>query len=156
MQVGEVPAEWVDWVADHELVCTGHKDDDGLSNMLMFPLSETTLTSELLKRFLMDVFHAFCVKAARLHFLGWFYAWYDEQAGQLRCSACQVETAAELPFGCTLEIVNVPDKVALTAVTSARNQSVPWSELVEVEVSVRDDDEDLFQHTLTVFAKPMG
>jgi hypothetical protein len=57
-----------------------------------------------------------------------FYAWYDEQAGQLRCSLRSVATDA-LPFGGRHRVVERPDPVVALIVADEHPGVVPWSEL---------------------------
>lgn len=56
---------------------------------------------------------------------GKFYAWYDEQAGQLRCSLTSLES---LPFGATLREVYDPREIVNAALAHG---TVDLSEAIE-------------------------
>ncbi|MFB9331551.1 hypothetical protein [Actinoplanes octamycinicus] len=65
---------------------------------------------------------------------GTFYCWYDEQAGQLRCSLTS-KTVDELPFGGRYRPTpDVTDVLGLAA-SDAQPGTIPWDELTEVEDS---------------------
>ena len=57
-----------------------------------------------------------------------FYAWYDEQAGQLRCALRSVGTD-DLPFRAAYEVVVDPAPVVASLVSDAHAGFVPWDEL---------------------------
>ncbi|WP_327009480.1 hypothetical protein OHA72_20900 [Dactylosporangium sp. NBC_01737] len=59
-----------------------------------------------------------------------FYAWYDEQAGQLRCALRSVAPDA-LPFGARHVVVERPDPVVALIVADRHPGVVPWEELSE-------------------------
>lgn len=147
-----LPREWAAKVANHKLV---HGDDlqtEAVRNMLVFPLSEIQAPApEDLSRFLMLVFHDSCLKAARSKFVGWFYAWFDEMSGTLRCSACSVQVPDELPFSCDLRMVDVPHEVAHAAANSPYISGIPWAESEEVETG--KEEEICSDFKLTVFAR---
>jgi hypothetical protein len=63
---------------------------------------------------------------------GTFYCWYDEQAGQLRCSLTS-KPADELPFGgCYRSTSDVTDVLRLAA-SDAQPGIILWGELTEVQ-----------------------
>lgn len=149
-----LPPEWAAKVASHKLICGDDLQTEAVRNMLVFPLSEIQFlppAREDLSRFLMQVFHDFCLKAARSKFVGWFYAWFDEMSGTLRCSACSVQAPDELPFSCDLRIVDVPHEVARGAANSPYISGIPWAELQEGETG--DEGEIYPNYKLTVFAR---
>lgn len=149
-----LPREWAAKVANHKIIYGDDLQTEAVRNMLVFPLSEIQSlppASEDLSRFLMLVFHDFCLKAARSKFVGWFYAWFDEMSGTLRCSACSVQVPDELPFSCDLRIVDVPYEVARAAANSPYISGIPWAEFQEVET--RDEGEIHSDFELTVFAR---
>src|SRR5262245_10312620 len=116
-----LPRGWGARVAAHELVHSDDLQTEAVGNRLVFPLSEVRSAppaAEDLSRFLMSVFHDFCLAAARSQFAGWFYAWFDEMSGTLRCGACGVHVPSELPFSCKLRVVDVPHDVARAAISS--------------------------------------
>ena len=82
----------------------------------------------------------------------WFYAWYDEQAGQLRLSAHPAARAQDLPFGCSLKVVEEPAIIASLFLASTTKEGIAWSEL---ELVTADDaePEDPPPYTLTLFAR---
>ena len=149
-----LPREWAAKVANHKLI---HGDDlqtEAVRNMLVFPLSEVQFAPaapEDLSRFLMLVFHDFCLKAARSKFVGWFYAWFDEMSGTLRCSACSVQVPDELPFSCDPCIVDAPHEVARAAANSPYISGIPSAEFQEVEAGNEGGIHSGFK--LTVFAR---
>lgn len=57
-----------------------------------------------------------------------FYAWYDEQAGQLRCSMCSARPNA-LPFGGRFHAVLDPSPVVALLAADPNPGVVPWSDL---------------------------
>ncbi|MEU6723478.1 hypothetical protein ABZ917_07185 [Nonomuraea wenchangensis] len=60
-----------------------------------------------------------------------FYAWYDEQAGQLRCSVASVEPG-HLPFGSRFRPVDSPVPVLALMAADALPGVVPWTDLREI------------------------
>ncbi len=128
---------------------------EALRNMLVFPVSEVHIgapRTEDIARFLADTFHAFCSKAVRSAFSGWFYAWFDEVSATLRCSACRVDHAEALPFSCNLDIVSTPQIVARAIEQSKYRSGIPAAELQESELGRSEDDSKV---RLTVFARPL-
>ncbi len=80
-----------------------------------------------------------------------FYAWCDEQAGQL--SLC-VSSAPELPFGATLRLTSDPAIVARRYLKSRTMDGIPWSDLVEV--GEREELPPPVPYVLDVFAVPLN
>lgn len=62
---------------------------------------------------------------------GKFYAWYDEQAGQLRCSLTSLHS---LPFGAALREVADPSEILHIALSDPHPGAIDLSEAVEVPV----------------------
>lgn len=146
--------EWAAKVANHELIYCDDLQAEALRNMLIFPLSDlqsACLESGCLSEFLMQLFREFCRKAARLQVSGWFYAWFDEMSGTLRCSTCNVRTPDMLPFSCALRIVDVPHDVAHAAANSPYISGIPVAEFQNVETESDEGDDSTFE--LTVFAR---
>ena len=65
---------------------------------------------------------------------GTFYCWYDEQAGQLRCSLTS-KTVDELPFGGRYRPTPDVTDVLRLAASDAQPGIIPWDELTEVQDS---------------------
>ena len=59
-----------------------------------------------------------------------FYAWYDEQTGQLRCSVRSVAPES-LPFGAAYRTVADAAEVVRLAAADSHPGTVRWSDLVE-------------------------
>jgi len=147
---------WTAKVSNHQLVRDRDIQAEATHNMLVFVLSRAepaALSDDQLNHFLMETFHAFCKKAARLRITGWFYAWFDEMSGTLRCSACSVVHPLELPFSCRLHIVDSPYEVTRAVAKSNYISGIPTAEFQKSETG-SDQDSDL-PFTLTVFARPM-
>lgn len=67
-----------------------------------------------------------------------FYAWHDEQAGQLRCSCVPGEDATCLPFRATLVLTDDPAVIARSWLGSPWLSGIPLAALTSVD----DDDDD--------------
>lgn len=63
-----------------------------------------------------------------------FYAWYDEQAGHLRCSLARVPTT-DLPFGGPYRPVDEPEQVLARMAADQHPGFIPWSDLQEVPLT---------------------
>ncbi len=63
---------------------------------------------------------------------GTFYCWYDEQAGQLRCSLTS-KPADELPFGGRYRRTSDMTDVLCLAASDTQPGSIPRDELTEVQ-----------------------
>ncbi len=68
-----------------------------------------------------------------------FYAWCDEQAGQLRFSIAPC-TSDNLPFGA--RVVLVPDPGPIVELAVAASDLIPWEELDGVSCDDGDGEED--------------
>ena len=75
------------------------------------------------------------------------YAWFDEQASQLRFATTQCEIDS-LPFGCEVELIDSPIPVISAWLTSPDH--IPMEELHEVDDD--DDSETAEVHPLQVWA----
>lgn len=123
-------------------------------NMLVFSASEARaaqIGEPELVEFLCDVFREYCRKAAGLRMRGWFYAWFDEMSGTLRCSFCEAHSAAELPFRCKVHAVDTPAKLAELTLSSPYVAGIPNEELRVVDPFEEDAGERELE--LTVFAR---
>ncbi|NYF56067.1 hypothetical protein [Micromonospora purpureochromogenes] len=63
---------------------------------------------------------------------GTFYAWYDEQAGQLRCSLTSAP-ADRLPFAAPYRSTTDATEVVALVAADPNPGFVPWSELATVD-----------------------
>ena len=150
------PAEWNAMVSSLQLARDGDVETEADRNMLVFALAEAgslVLTEEQMSRFLSEAFYAYCAKAAKIRLNGWFYAWFDEMSGTLRCSACSVVRAIELPFSCRLNIVDSPNEIAHAAARSTYISGISTAEFQSTEEG-NEQDGDL-EFVLTVFARQM-
>lgn len=156
MSSNDVPREWVTRLANHKLIRTGNVLMEADRNMLVFPLAEVRSAphiADAMNQFLMKAFQEFCIKAARLRFAGWFYAWYDEMSGTLRCSASSVLSSAELPFSCQIDVVDTAVQIADAVATSKYIGGIPAAELQEVQEWGESNSPSEFR--LSVFARPL-
>ena len=80
-----------------------------------------------------------------------FYAWYDEQAGQLRCSVASVEPG-DLPFRGTFQLVDSPVPVLALMGADALPGVVPWTDLQEVAAEEDADPSEQVERAFPVFA----
>ncbi|MEV4508694.1 hypothetical protein AB0K00_07010 [Dactylosporangium sp. NPDC049525] len=67
-----------------------------------------------------------------------FYAWYDEQAGQLRCTMRSVAPAA-LSFGAPHLVVERAEPVVALVAADEHPGVVPWEDLTETSPRVAAD-----------------
>jgi hypothetical protein len=129
--------------------------DDPLQNMLVFSARDAQAShvdEEQLGAFLNQAFHEYCKKAAKLRRSGWFYAWYDEMSGTIRCSFFEAASAAELPFRCKVVAVDDAKKVAALALSSPYAAGIPRDEFGEAADPFADEP-DKAEFELTVFAR---
>ncbi len=82
-----------------------------------------------------------------------FYAWCDEQAGQLRFSATPC-VAEELPFGAPVRFTDDPGEIAELAVQL--RSRIPWEEIVDVTDDAVSQDESTPARVVCVWARPGG
>jgi hypothetical protein len=80
-----------------------------------------------------------------------FYAWYDEQAGQLRCSVASVEPD-DLPFGGWFRPVDSPMPVLALMAADAQPGVVPWADLSEVSAEEAASLDEQVEYSFPVFA----
>jgi len=144
-------SDWFETILGLELC--GHP----IQNMLAFPAGDVQaarVSEKQLTEFLAAAFREYSKKAAKLHTPGWFYAWFDEMSGTLRCSFVRVRTAADLPFRCKLIIANDPGRVAELTLASPYSTGIPLEEFSSVADPFADEPpEEDFE--LTVFARPV-
>ncbi|GHJ47032.1 hypothetical protein Cs7R123_43740 [Catellatospora sp. TT07R-123] len=70
---------------------------------------------------------------------GTFYAWYDEQAGQLRCSLTSA-SPGRLPFSGTYRVTGDAAEVVALAAADLDPGHVPSDDLTEITRSINDDE----------------
>lgn len=94
-----------------------------------------TVSVEQMTGFLREAYDLLAAAAQTIEATGLrFYSWFDEMAGQLRVS---VSSAADLPFGATIQLTSDPAVIARQFLQSDYLDGIPWSELSET-----DDEED--------------
>lgn len=103
--------------------------------------------------FLADAYRAYCAVSATLGLRGWFYAWYDEISGTLRCSVADIAVVSELPFACQTDVREDAAAVASAIANSGYTGGIPASELEQTEwVDPRPGDSILI---LPVYARQL-
>jgi hypothetical protein len=121
-----------------------------------FPLQEAVAggaTESELMDFLVNAFRAYCKVAASVGIAGWFYAWFDEMSGTLRCSLAAVSESRDLPFSCRFEVSDNPRAVSRAALRSRYLEGIPADELeavpwIEPDFSVKP-------FVLSIYARPI-
>lgn len=129
----ELLGAWLAELTGMKLV-SGERNATANANMEAFSIADaqdTAVEAAALAGFLRDAFRAYSQAAARAGLVGWFYAWHDERAGQLRMSAAAVASASELPFRRELAVVDDPLVIAEAALASDLAHGIPLSELVD-------------------------
>lgn len=150
-----LPAEWSIDVANHHLQLVSDLQEEALRNMLVFRLSDISsqgIDAREVTQFLTSLYREFLVKSVQAGFVGWFYAWLDEMSGTLRCGACRATTPADLPFSCTLHVVDTPEPLSQQVADSKYRSGIPVDELQETDFT---DDEEEKEFILTVFVRPL-
>lgn len=150
-----LPSQWSVEIGSHRLRCCDDVQDEAIQNMLVFQLAEipaSALEAHELEQLLMDVYRVFVTKAAAIRFDGWFYAWFDEMSGTLRCSACRATASKDLPFACALDVLDTAEAVAREAANSTHLSGIPADELHESEFSDATVEQEF---RLRVFARPL-
>ena len=79
-----------------------------------------------------------------------FYAWYDEQAGQLQVSMSSAEPA-DLPFGGLVQLVDVPRAVVVALMSDPHPGVILWEDLSPTTDEVETPD-DVTPHLVNVWA----
>jgi len=123
---------WTAHVATVRRVGMGDRDAVAVENMEMFSIAEAQdagVANAELAGFLRDAHRAYSAAASRAEFDGWFYAWHDHQAGQLRMSACPIASVSELLFRCAIALVMIlwPSlRMYLRAMSRTASHGRPW------------------------------
>ncbi|MEZ7126374.1 hypothetical protein ACBR40_13690 [Nonomuraea sp. AD125B] len=79
-----------------------------------------------------------------------FYAWYDEQAGQLRCSIVAAEPD-DLPFGGRYRAVDDPAPVLALMAADVQPGVVLWADLREVPAEDVAGPDEQVEYSFPVF-----
>jgi hypothetical protein len=156
----ELLRTWMTTLAALELVDGRDRDATALENMEVFSIADAQdcgVPTSALVDFVHAAHRAYSLAATRVGLAGWFYAWHDAQAGQLRMSACRIASASELPFRGRISVVEDPAVIAADALSSEIAHGIPWSHLVEVPLSEVQPEPDppptlVFARALTALA----
>ncbi len=99
---------WLDELTEEvEINFSTDVGEQAIANMITFGLSEANLESwgkESVRDFITGCHDLHQIKCAGHTML--FYCWYDEQAGQIRCSAISAIHKTP-PFACELQLVDL-------------------------------------------------
>jgi hypothetical protein len=147
---------WAARLAGTSVVDAGDRDATANANIEVFSIADAQdarVEPVALADFLRDAHRAFSRAAARARLAGWFYAWHDAQAGQLRMSACRIASADELPFRRAITIVEDPLVLAEDVLASTYAHGIPWSELVPVAPG--DEPPTPPPYPFPVYARPL-
>jgi hypothetical protein len=85
-----------------------------------------------------------------------FYLWVNDNIGRLcfNILSCRED---ELPFGCTVHIVNSLEQILQQFLdTPYHGGSIPMEDIIECELGDDDDDEDLKSYVLDVYTVDMS
>jgi hypothetical protein len=103
--------------------------------------------------FLADAYRRYCSLSNELGIRGWFYAWYDEMSGTLRCSVVAIASLADLPFACRVDVHEDPSAVAATILSSSHSSGIPAAELLATQwVEPGTEPNNL---VLSIYARPL-
>ncbi len=146
---------WLEEIKGRAYAVSRDPIKDASSNLLIFSLSDaqnTKVEVEELDGFLLQVSQHFTSILAKRVTDAWFYAWFDEMSGTLRCSACQVSNPAQLPFACRFETVDIPRPISSAALGSPYASGIPWSQLSRLDTWEENEASDK-EFVLTVFVR---
>ncbi|NRQ38495.1 hypothetical protein HII36_42715 [Nonomuraea sp. NN258] len=120
-------------------------------NLMAFGFAPEDFDAELVEQALIVVGERLRARFADVAGPVTFYAWYDEQTGQLRCSAASVEPS-DLPFGGRFRPADSPAPVLALMTADALPGVVPWTDLREVAAEEDAGPDEQVEHTFPVFA----
>lgn len=146
------------WLAEIASLTGRHsRDPQTVPNeyLTIFPVKDAVaagVSESLLMDFLIRAFRAYCRVAASAAITGWFYAWFDEMSGTLRCSVAVVRESNELPFSCRFETSDDPRAVSRAALRSSYLEGIPVTELEAVPWTAPDAAVNPL--VLSIYAKP--
>ncbi|MEU1393628.1 MULTISPECIES: hypothetical protein [unclassified Nonomuraea] len=144
-------AELVLSFLDEELVLDrGHVNAEARGNLMTFGFAEG-FDAGLVEQALVAVGERLGTRFADVAGPVTFYAWYDEQAGQLRCSVASVEPS-DLPFGGAFRPVDNPVPVVALMAADPLPGVVPWTDLREVPDEDDAGPDEQVEYTFPVFA----
>jgi len=115
---------------DEELLLGSENGNAARANLMMFGFDHGCLDAVAVGQALGDVGRELTTRLAEVDGPVTLYAWYDEQAGQLRCSAACV-VVDDLPFSGPYRQVDDPGPVLERMAADADPALVPWEELRE-------------------------
>lgn len=155
MSATELLRAWLADLAAMTIVQAAERDAVARANMEFFAIAtaqDEGMEPTALAAFLRDAYRAYAAAAARAGLDGWYYAWHDAQAGQLRMSVCPGASIAELPFDREVAVV---DALALArdVLASTTAHGIPWSALVDTPPEPPGGDRD--RGPVPVFARPL-
>ncbi|MGA4994286.1 hypothetical protein [Nonomuraea bangladeshensis] len=137
---------------DEELVLDrGHVNTEARGNLMTFGFAPEGFDAGLVEQALVAVGKRLGLRFADVAGPVTFYAWYDEQAGQLRCSVASVEPH-NLPFRGGFRPVDSPVPVVALMAADPLPGVVPWTDLREVSDEVDASPDEQVEYTFPVFA----
>ncbi|MEV4835924.1 hypothetical protein AB0K05_15465 [Nonomuraea sp. NPDC049486] len=137
---------------DEELILDrGNVNVEARGNLMAFGFAPEGFDAEPVEQAFVTVGERLGARFADLAGPVTFYAWYDEQAGQLRCSAASVEPD-DLPFRGRFRLVDSPVPVVALMAADALPAVVPWTDLREVTAEEDAGPDEQVEHTFPVFA----
>jgi hypothetical protein len=150
MTADEVLDDWFLWLCEQDVCLHADPADDAGENRVLFSLADARdagATPGELGGFLLR---------ALAHFRGqhpgepdgWFYAWHDLLAGQLRLCLGRAGSAEELPFRAAYRVSEDPVEIAVDGLASPFLDGILWEQLEEDEGEPLDEAPPI----LTVFA----
>jgi hypothetical protein len=144
---------WITQARAHGLVKATESADPCNDNMMVFSAASANKAGIKLNemcQFLIELSGEYGRKAKASGVSGWFYAWYDDPSITLRCSFIESDTVEALPFGCTIDLVTEPERIASAALKGGTSEEIGFSELRETKWTDDVDTEESF--VLTVYA----
>jgi hypothetical protein len=109
---------WIDRMSKLDATLTDDPSFDGETNLIVFPLPQRQrawLSPEAMDQFFMEAFRCFSRKLAGTGRRGWFYAWYDEETGTVRCTATYEDTSGPPRSIPPARLVDEPSPVSRAA-----------------------------------------
>lgn len=160
MTADTVLRAWHTEISTLAIVNTGERNSTARENMLAFSIADAQdagVDAAQLTAFVRDTHRAYSLAAAKVGLHGWFYAWHDEQAGQLRMSAAPIASASELPFGRNVMVVDDPSIIATDALANEYAHGIPFSELSDASEAgdLADNAPEPSLEPLRVYARPL-
>lgn len=147
-------ATWLTAIDDLAVVLTTDPVVDGTSNMCVFSVRDAqqqNVSVDEIDFFLLEA----CRRLSRTVEAqnAWFYAWYDEMSGTLRCSVVDIPDISRLPFRCQVAAVTIPTSVSTSVVAAKDPGFIRFEDLVEQPWEDGAFDDTVPEHVLTVFTR---